>query len=214
MERLGDTMHTMCAARETDEQDSEEVAVLSMWLEIMFHAVRVGVIFEGGVEEETVADTGAAPLLVAEKKLSVEVLKQSLVPGRARIMHSASPNRMNAMGGAKLDFKLTGCAKNFNHEWQVIEGGTSPTILGVSFWAKYASQFDFKDRVIKMIVDWEKVQVPFTKGDEKRKETEMGAEENVALYALEDTVVPPRSGYLVPTRPEQGLKVKMGAWDT
>ena len=63
MERLGDTMYTMCAARETDEQDSEEVAVLSMWDEIVFHAVRVGVTFEGGVEEETVADTGAAPLL-------------------------------------------------------------------------------------------------------------------------------------------------------
>ena len=119
-------------------------------------------------------------------------------------MHSASAHRMNAMGGAKLDFKLTGCAKNFNHEWQLIEGATSPTILRVSFWAKYASQFDFKDRVIKMIVDGEKVQVPFTIGDEKRKETEMGAEENVALYALEDTVVPPRSGYLVPTRPEHG----------
>ena len=84
----------------------------------------------------------------------------------------------------------------------------------MSFWAKYAAQFDFKDRVIKMMVDGENVQVPFTIGDEKRNGLEMHAEENVALYALEDTVVPPRSGYLVPTRPEQGLKVKMGAWDT
>ena len=65
-----------------------------------------------------------------------------------------------------------------------------------------------------MVVDGEKIQVPFTIGDEKKKETEVNTEENVALYALEDTVVPPRSGYLVPTRPEQGLKVKMGAWDT
>lgn len=65
-----------------------------------------------------------------------------------------------------------------------------------------------------MVVDGEKIQVPFTIGDEKKKETEVNTEENVALYALEDTVVPPRSGYLVPTRPEQGLKVKMGAWHT
>ena len=120
-------------------------------------------------EEETVADTGAAPLLVSEKRLSVEVLKRSLVPGRARVMHSASSHRLKARGGARLDFKLSGCDLTFNHEWQVTEGATTPTILGVSFWAKHKAQFDFRDRVIRMVVNGASVVIPFTIGDEKTK---------------------------------------------
>ena len=87
-EALGDIMYTMCAARDDEEDSSEEVEALSMRDEIRFHAVKVGVTFEGvQKEEEVVADTGAAPLLVAETRLSVEVIKQSLVLGRARVMH-------------------------------------------------------------------------------------------------------------------------------
>ena len=100
-----------------------------------------------------VADTGASPLLVSETRLSVEVLTRSLVPGRARVMHSASAYRMKTQGGAQLNFKLAGCALTFNHEWQVTEGSSTLTILGVSFWAKYKSQFDFRDRVIRMVVN-------------------------------------------------------------
>ena len=142
-------------------------------------------------EEETMADTGAAPLLVSEKRLSVEVLKRSLVPGRARVMHSVSSHTLKARGGARLDFKLNGCDLTFNHEWQVTEGATTPTILGVSFWAKYKSQFDFRDRVIRMVVNGASVAIPFTIGDEKTTAGSAHVEEEVALYALEDTVVQP-----------------------
>ena len=166
-EMLGDVMYTMCAARDDDSDRSGSVAALSMWDEIMFHAVKVGVTFEGmQKEEEVVADTGAAPLLVSETRLSVEVMKQSLVPGRARVMHSASSHRVKTKGGAVLNFRLSGCRQRFSHEWQVTEGATTPTILGVSFWAKYKAQFDFKDRVIRMTVDGTEVSVPFTIGDE------------------------------------------------
>ena len=167
-EALCDVMYTMCAARDEEEGASEGVSALSMRDEIMFHAVKVGVTFDGmQKEEETVADTGAAPLLVSENRLSVEVLQRSLVPGRARVMHSASSHRLKARGGARLDFKLSGCDLTFNHEWQVTEGATTPTLLGVSFWAKYKAQFDFRDRVIRMVVNGASVMIPFTIGDEK-----------------------------------------------
>ena len=150
-EALGDVMYTMCTARDEKEEGSEGVLALSMWDEIMFHAVKVGVRFEGmQEEEEVVADTGAAPSLVTESRLSVEVLMQSLVPGRAQVMHSVSAHRMKETGGARLVFRLSGCEITFNHEWQIIEGSATPTILGVSFWAKHKAQFDFKDRVIRM----------------------------------------------------------------
>ena len=160
---LGDVMYTMCATRDDDGDRSEGVAVLSMWDEIMVHAVKVGVTFEGlQKEEEVVAGTGAAPLLVSETRLSVEVMKRSLMPGRARVMHSASAHRVKTRGGALLSFRLSGCKQRFSHEWQITEGATTPTILGVRFWAKYKAQFDFKDRVIRMTVNGAEVSVPFT----------------------------------------------------
>ena len=214
-EALGDVMYTMCAARDEEEGASEGVSALSMWDEIMFHAVKVGVTFDGmQKEEETVADTGAAPLLVSENRLSVEVLQRSLVPGRARVMHSASSHRLKARGGARLDFKLSGCDLTFNHEWQVTEGATTPTILGVSFWAKYKAQFDFRDRVIRMVVNGASVVIPFTIGDEKAKAGSTHEEEEVALYALEDTVVQPFQGYMVAAKPAREHEKSTRAWDT
>ena len=44
---LGDVMYTMCAARDNGGDRSEGVTALSMWDEIMFHAVKVRVTFEG-----------------------------------------------------------------------------------------------------------------------------------------------------------------------
>ena len=106
--------------------------------------------------------------IVTGPRLSVEVLRQSLVPGRARVMHSActSMHRIKAKGGARLDFRLAGCDITSNHEWQVIEGSAMPTILGVRFWAKHKGQLDFKDRVIRMTVNGVSVIIPFTIGDE------------------------------------------------
>jgi len=214
-EMLGDVMYTMCAARDDDGDGSEGVAALSMWDEIMFHAVKVGVTFEGmQKEEEVVADTGAAPLLVSETRLSVEVMKRSLVPGRARVMHSASAHRVKTRGGALLNFRLSGCRQTFSHEWQVTEGATTPTILGVSFWAKYKAQFDFKDRVIRMWVNGAETSVPFTIGDEVAATDSTQEEKEVPLYALEDTVVQPGHGYMVPAKPTRGHEENTRAWDT
>ena len=191
-ETLGDVMYTMCAARDDDSNRGEGVAALSIWDKIRFHAVKVGVTFEGmQKEEEVVADTGAAPLLVSQTRLSVEVMKQSLAPRRARVMHPASAHRVTTRGGALLNFKLAGCGQMFSHEWQVTEGSTKPTILGVSFWAKYKSQFDFKVKAIRMTVDGVEVAVPFTIADEVPLTGSTQEEKEVSLYALEDTVVQP-----------------------
>ena len=55
---LRDVMHTMCAARDADEGESNEITALRMWEKIRFHAVKVGLTFEGmRNEEEVVADT-------------------------------------------------------------------------------------------------------------------------------------------------------------
>ena len=165
-------------------------------------------------EEEVVADTGAAPLLVSETRLSVEVMKWSLVPGRARVMHLASAHRVKTRGRALLNFKLSGCRPMFSHERQATEGATTPTILGVSFWAKYRAQFDFKDRVIRMTVNGAEVSVPFTIGDEAPATGSTQEEKEVSLYALEDTVVQPGHGYMVPAKPTREHEENARAWDT
>ena len=92
--------------------------------------------------------SGAAPNIVAEHKLSVEVRQNSVVPGRARLMHSASSHRIKSRGGASLNFKLKGCDKRFKHEWQVIAGEETPTIIGTRFWARHKAKFDFEKRHI------------------------------------------------------------------
>ena len=158
------------------------------------------------------ADTGASPLLVSETRLSVEVMKRSLVPGRARVMHSASAHRVKTRGGALLNFKLAGCRQVFSHEWQVTEGATTPNTLCVSFWAKYRAQFDFKDRVIRMTVNGAEVSVPFTIGDEAPVTGSTQEEREVSLYALEDTVVQPGHGYMVPAKPTREHGENTKAW--
>ena len=109
-----------------------------------------------------------------------------------------------------MNFKLAGCALTFNHEWQVTEGSSRSTILGVSFWAKCKAQFDFRDRVIRMVVNGVQMSVPFTTGDEK----EDTQEEKVVLYALEDTVVQPGHGYTVAAKPTRENEKNTRAWDT
>ena len=102
----------------------------------------------------------------------------------------------------------------FNHEWQVTEGATTPTIMGVSFWAKYKAQFDFKDRVIRMTVNGAEIAVPFTIGDEAPITESAREEKEVPLYALEDTVVQPGHGYMVPAKPTREHEGNTRAWDT
>jgi hypothetical protein len=183
-----------------------------MWDEIKFHAVKVMVQFDEGEEEEAVADTGAAPNIVSEHRLSVEVRQNSVVPGRARLMHSASSHRIKSRGGASLNFKLKGCDRRFKHEWQVIAGEEAPTIIGTSFWARHKAKFDFEKRCIEMTVEGERVQVPFTIGDESQGEAEGEEKEETALYAVEDMVVPPRSGYMVPAKPREGAVTAWEVW--
>ena len=93
-------------------------------------------------------------------------------------------------------------------------GATTPTILGVSFWAKYEAQFDFKDIVIRMTVDGTEVSVPFTIGDEAPVMGNTQEEKEVSLYALEDTVVQPGHGYMVPAKPAREHEENTRAWDT
>ena len=124
--------------------------------------------------------------------LSVEVLRDSLRPGRAKLMHSASTHQTTSKGGAALQFTLGDDNETeFRHELQVTEGGATPAILGVDFWAAHAAKFDFVKRVIVLEVNGKVVRVPFTIGDEQ------GDEEAHAVYCAEGVVVPPRQAYML-----------------
>ena len=142
----------------------------------------------GGGTIEAIGDTGAGPSLISEVELSVEVLKSKLRPGKARALQSASTHRIHSKGGAPLEFRLGNASKVFRHEFQVIEGNSTPTILGVDFWAQYDAQFDFKSRQIVMHVGGQAVTVPFKIGDEE------DAAPEIKLYAVDDIVIPARSG--------------------
>ena len=139
-------------------------------------------------------DTGAAPSLFPSNHdgLSVEVLRGTLPPGRAKLMHSASTHQIMSKGGASLQFTLGDDDETeFRHEFQVTAGGTTPAILGVDFWAAHAAKFDFGRRVIELEANGKVVNVPFTIGDED-------ADEEVhAVYCAEDVVVPPRQAYML-----------------
>ena len=84
----------------------------------------------------------------------------------------------------------------------------------MSFWAKYKSQFDFRDRVIRMVVNGANAIIPFTIGDKKSTTESAHEEEEVALYALEDTVVQPGQGYMVAAKPARESEKSTRAWDT
>ena len=155
-----------------------------IWDEHRFHAVRIKIHFTNGTRDvEAIGDTGAGPSLVPEANLSVEVLN-GIKPGRARMMSSATAHAIKAKGGASVSFRLGDDPHEFRHEWQVVEGDTTPIILGNDFMAKYKAVFDFGRRIIVLTVNGREVWVPFEVGDEKAKE------EEAAVYSLEDRLVP------------------------
>ena len=97
---------------------------------------------------EAIADTGAGLELAPEDRLSVEILKDTLQPGRARLMNSASANQIRSKGGAALQFRLGTLDHVFKQEFQVTAGDATPTILGNKFWALHKAKFDFEAPVI------------------------------------------------------------------
>ena len=56
------------------------------------------------------------------------------------------------------------------------------------------------------------MQVPFTIGDESQGKAVEEEKEETALYAVEDMVVPPRSGYMVPAKPREGALTAWEMW--
>ena len=167
-----------------------------VWDRQLFHAVRVAIKVKGCSEnapEYVAGDTDAAPSLFPASGLTVEVQRNSIQPGRARLMHSASTHDIASRGGGMLQFTLGGqCAKEFSHECQTTEGSGTPAILGVDFWQKLNAVFDFGSRLITLTMrDGTQEQMNFTICDERAKE------EVMQVYCVEDAVVPPRAAYLL-----------------
>jgi len=193
----------LCASVKGQEQDAqaaqvkaEQVAqVKDAWDRQVFHAAKVALKVKGSTDAaptHAVGDTGAAPSLFPSNGLSVEVLRGSLRPGRAKLMHSASTHQITSRGGAALQFTLGDEDETeFRHEFQITEGGATPAILGVDFWAAHTAKFDFAERVIELQVNGKMVKVPFTIGDEDVDERVQ------AVYCAEDVVVPPRQAYML-----------------
>ena len=119
----------------TAATDTRMAAMPDVWDAQQFHAVRIKVRFLRGKEMDVdaIADTGAGPSLVSEDKLSVEVT-DSIKPGKAQLMHSASSHHIKSKGAAGLEFTLGNSDQVFRHQWQITEGTGMPTILGNNFW--------------------------------------------------------------------------------
>ena len=98
-------------------------------------------------------------MLSPSNGLAVEVLRDSLRPGRAKIMHSASTHQISSRGGAALQFTLGDEDETeFRHEFQVTDGGATPAIIiGVDFWVAHAARFNFASRVIELEVNGKSV---------------------------------------------------------
>ena len=193
--KLGEVLCASVASTHEAEQRRQEQAaqvaqVKDAWDKQVFHAVKVALKVKGSTDAaptHAVGDTGAALSLFPSNGLSVEVLRGSLRPGRAKLIHSASTHQITSRGGAALQFTLGDEDETeFRHEFQVTEGGATPAILGVDFWAAHAAKFDFAKRVIELEANGKVVKVPFTIGDEDVDEKVQ------AVYCAEDVVVPPR----------------------
>ena len=116
------------------------------WKERVFHAVKVKMAIEGGKKVEAIADTGAAPTIIAEADVSLKVIGGRLRPAEAKIMQAATGNKFSSHGAAKVAFRLQGSQHRFEHTAQITPGDSVPTLLGVCFWAKYKAVINFKTR--------------------------------------------------------------------
>ena len=98
-------------------------------------------------------------MLSPSNGLAVEVLRDSLRPGRAKIMHSASTHQISSRGGAALQFTLGDEDETeFRHEFQVTDGGATPAIIiGVDFWVAHAAGFNVASTVIELEVNGKSV---------------------------------------------------------
>ena len=152
------------------------------------HAAYVQLQMTGTKEETTsfVADTGAALGLMFEDCLKCEVLRDGLIPGDARAMHSANATKIASLGAFNAKFRFEGCDYEFTRKFQVTPGKTSPCILGADFWAEYMAVFNFATRTIDITTPTGPAGIPFTLGDEDE------SEQALAVFALEDIVIPPR----------------------
>lgn len=173
-----------------------------------FHAVHVKIKFdhakEGSEEEATaIADTGAGMNICPDGLLDVEVIKENLRPGKARAMQSASTHDISSRGEAKLSFRLGALDHKFEAKWQIVNEGQAPLILGNEFWDEHEAEFNFRRRVIVLHVEGTDgnrgtMEIPFTIGDEQKADTE----KPMAIYSIEDKVIPPGQSYEVLTIPQ------------
>ena len=146
------TARLLGAAVQHAVRSQVSMRTVDVWDEQRFHAVKIPMRIVGAAKGhetiEAIADTGAGLELAPEDRLSVEILKDTLQPGRARLMHSASANQIRSKGGAALQFKLGTLDHVFKQEFQVTAGDATPTILGNKFWALHKAKFDFEAPVI------------------------------------------------------------------
>ena len=92
------TARLLGAAVQHAVRSQVSMRTVDVWDEQRFHAVKIPMRIVGAAKGhktiEAIADTGAGLELAPEDRLSVEILKDTLQPGRARLMHSASANRL------------------------------------------------------------------------------------------------------------------------
>jgi hypothetical protein len=102
--QLGEVLHASVIGSQQAEAQQQEQAVRvaqvkDAWDKQVFHAVKVALKEKGSTATaptHAVGDTGAAPSLFPSNGMSVEVLKGSLRPGRAKLMHSASTHQITS----------------------------------------------------------------------------------------------------------------------
>ena len=170
------------------------------WAKFDFSSVKVDIKLgkDSGGERtlSCIADTGAGPSLLQDAVLSVAVM-QSLDPGRARLLSSASDHPIFSKGAAMVQFEMGGMP--FSHECQVVKGAATPNIIGVDFWVKHRARIDFDKRVIAMKVGEESLEIPFRCGDEAVAG---------AVMAVQDVMLQPGCPYAIRGEMADGGKLE------
>jgi hypothetical protein len=113
-----------------------------------------------GISLTFIADTGASVALLPWQTMTQCATSWQLLSSTSRLK-VANGGGMNVQGRSPLSFKIEGSDKLWNHNMEIIAGGTAPNILGVDFWTEHKANFCLANEEITLThPDGELVKIP------------------------------------------------------
>ena len=128
---------------------------------VRYHSATVRVYMpDTGIWLTFIADTGASVSLLPWQTMTQCATSWQLLPSISRLK-VANGGGMNVQGRSPLSFKTEGSDKLWNHNMEIIAGGTAPNILGVDFWTEHKANFCLVNKEITLThPDGDLVKIP------------------------------------------------------